>query len=59
MPHVEELTLKQLEERRKVILAQAGTSYGELARKARDHALVGDEWAAWDEIKEIDFLLKG
>jgi hypothetical protein len=56
MPHVEELTTEQLEERRREILSRLGISYTELARKARDHALVGDEWAAWDEIREIDFL---
>jgi len=56
MPHVQELTLEQLEERRKAILARVGMSYADLARKARAHALVGDEWAAWDEIREIDFL---
>jgi hypothetical protein len=56
MPHVQEMTLEELEERRKAILSRVGMSYTELAQKARAHALVGDEWAAWDEIREIDFL---
>jgi hypothetical protein len=56
MPRVQELTTEQLEERRRAILKQVGMTYAELASKARSHALVGDEWAAWDEIREIEFL---
>ena len=59
MPRAQEVTLEQLEERRRAILKQVGMTYAELARKARAHALVGDEWAAWDEIREIDFLRAG
>ena len=56
MPHVQEMTLEELEDRRKAVLDRIGMSYNELVKKARAHALVGDEWAAWDEIREIDFL---
>ena len=56
MTHVQEISLRQLNARRKAILERVGMSYEELAAKAADRSLVGDEWAAWEEIREIDFL---
>jgi hypothetical protein len=56
MPHVQELSLKELDARRAEILRRVGLSYEELARRAAARSLVGDEWAAWDEIRQIDFL---
>jgi hypothetical protein len=56
MPHVQDMTLEELEERRAEILANLGMSYEELAAKAASRSLIGDEWAAWEEIREIDFL---
>jgi hypothetical protein len=56
MPHVQEVSLKDLNARRKAILAHIGMPYEELAAKAAARSLVGEEWAAWDEIREIDFL---
>jgi hypothetical protein len=53
----EELSIEQLELRRQEILDRAGISYEELAAKAEARSLVGDEWTAWDEIREIDFLI--
>lgn len=56
MPHVQDMTLEELEERRAEILADLGTSYDELAARAANRSLIGDEWTAWEEIREIDFL---
>jgi hypothetical protein len=56
MPHIQEVTLEELNRRRKVILDRVGMSYEELAAKAAAGSLIGDEWTAWDEIREIDFL---
>ena len=43
--------------RRQAILDRLGSSYSDLAVWARARSLVGDEWSAWDELGEIDFLL--
>lgn len=56
MPHVQELSVEELARRREAILERVGMSYDELAEKAAARSLVGDEWAAWEEIREIDFL---
>jgi hypothetical protein len=56
MPQVQELSAEELDGRRAEILRQAGLSYVELASRAEARSLVGDEWAAWEEIREIDFL---
>jgi hypothetical protein len=56
MPRVQEVTLRELDARRKAILKRVGMTYKELAGKAANRSLVGDEWAAWEEIREIDFL---
>lgn len=58
MPHVQELSREELSRRREAILERVGMSYEELAAKAAARSLVGDEWAAWEEIREIDFLLE-
>jgi hypothetical protein len=56
MPRVQEVTLRELDARRKAVLKRVGMTYEELAAKAADRSLVGDEWAAWEEIREVDFL---
>ena len=56
MPHVQELTAQELNDRRQAILNRVGLTYEELAERAAARSLVGDEWVAWDEIREIDFL---
>jgi hypothetical protein len=56
MPHVQEVSIRDLNARRKAILERIGMSCDELAAKAAARSLVGDEWAAWEEIREIDFL---
>ncbi len=46
-----------LESRRAEILDRLGMTYEELAAKADAYSLVGHEWGAWNEIREIEFLL--
>jgi hypothetical protein len=57
MTRVHEVTRAQLRARRKEILDRVGVSYEDLAKRAKEYALVADEWSAWDELREIDFLL--
>ena len=59
MTRVQNVTLRDLNKRRKQILDSIGMSYEDLASKAATRSLVGDEWAAWEEIREIDFLRNG
>jgi hypothetical protein len=56
MTRTEELSLEQLDARRKEILDRIGISYDDLAALAAARSLAGDEWEAWEEIREIDFL---
>jgi hypothetical protein len=56
-PHMQEVTARDLEVRRAAILERLGMTYGELAARAESRSLAGDEWAAWEEIREIEFLL--
>lgn len=57
MTRVNEVTRAELEARRREILAELGVTHEDLARRARDSALVADEWHAWDKLREIEFLL--
>ncbi len=57
MTRVHEVTREQLLDRRQAILRRLGVSYDDLARRAGAYSLVADEWSAWDELREIDFLL--
>ncbi len=59
MTHVQEVSLRELNERRNAVLKRVGMTYDELAAKAAARSLIGDEWAAWEEIREIDFLRNG
>jgi hypothetical protein len=59
MPEVQDLSLSDLEERRREILDHLGMTYDEIAAKAAARSLVGDEWAAWEALREIDFLRNG
>lgn len=59
MTCVQNVTRRDLDKRRKQILAAIGMSYEELAAKAATRSLIGDEWGAWEEIREIDFLRNG
>jgi hypothetical protein len=59
MTRVQNMTRRDLERLRKRILADIGMSYEDLAARAATRSLVGDEWAAWEEIREIEFLRNG
>ena len=59
MTHVQDVTLRELNKRRKAILDRIGMTYEELSAKAAARSLIGDEWAAWEEIRELDFLRNG
>lgn len=59
MPEVQELTLSDLNARRQEILDRLGMTYDDIAAKAAARSLVGEEWAAWEELREIDFLRNG
>jgi hypothetical protein len=59
MTHVQNVTRRDLNKRRKAILARVGMSYEELAARAASRSLIGDEWTAWEEIRELDFLQNG
>jgi hypothetical protein len=56
MTRTQDVTLEQLNARRDEILSGIGMSYEELVARAEAHTLIGDELAAWEEIREIDFL---
>jgi len=55
-PNIQEVSLKDLNARRRAILARVGMTFQDLAARAEARSLTGDEWAAWEEIREIDFL---
>jgi len=59
MVRVHEVTKDELRLRRQRILDELDVTYEELRVRARSYRLVGDEWAAWEEIIDIDFLLSG
>lgn len=52
-----EVSLADLKARRQAVLDGLGTSYDDLALGAERRSLVGDEWSAWDELRDIDFLI--
>jgi hypothetical protein len=57
-PKVISASRSELEERSAAILARLDTTLESLRRKAEEFSLVGDEWAALEELEEIDFLLR-
>ncbi|MGN6524342.1 MAG: hypothetical protein ACTHMZ_14250 [Actinomycetes bacterium] len=46
-----------LRARREEILHGLGLTHEEFVNRAREYRLVGDEWDAWEELTEIDYLL--
>jgi hypothetical protein len=48
---------KDLEMRREEVLRSLHLTRAELQAKVEVGGLVGDEWAAWAEITEIEYLL--
>jgi hypothetical protein len=57
MSLVRHLSRGDLEARRDVILREHQLTRAELQAKVDAGKLVGDEWAAWAEITEIEYLL--
>lgn len=57
-PKVISASREQLERRRDAILAHLGTTLDDLRRRAEAFSLVGEEWAALEELEDIDYLLR-
>lgn len=57
MTRIQDVSREDLELRRTKILRRLDTTYEEMAARAASHSLVGDEWAAWEELREISYLL--
>lgn len=59
MTRLREVSLNDLLERRRELLDRLGVDADELRHRAASGSLVGDEWAAWDRLQDIEFLLSG
>jgi hypothetical protein len=57
MTRLREVSREDLLERRRELLDRLGLTAKELHRRATNGSLVGDEWAAWDRLRDIEFLL--
>lgn len=57
MVRVREVSRDELLQRRRELLDEVGLSVDELRHRAESGSLVGDEWFAWDRLRDIDFLL--
>lgn len=57
MSRVLETPRDALVARREDILRRLGVSYEDLRARAATYRLVGEEWDAWEEVTEIDYLL--
>jgi hypothetical protein len=58
MTRVTKVTKEDLLARREAILQRHGVSLEEFAERAKHYTLAGDEWADWDELQGIAFLLQ-
>ena len=58
MTRVTNVTEEDLLARRATILERHGISLDEFSERARRYALTGDEWADWDELQGIAYLLR-
>lgn len=54
---VVEVSREELELRRKEVLGRLGISLTELTERASAGSLVGYEWEAWQDLRDIGFLL--
>lgn len=52
-----ETSREALRARRDEILRTLGVTLQELRERADAYRLVGEEWDAWEEVTEIDYLL--
>jgi hypothetical protein len=57
MTRLREVSREDLLRSRRQLLEQLGVGADELHRRAAAGALVGDEWAGWDRLRDIEFLL--
>lgn len=57
MTRVLSVSRDELEARRTRILRNLHVTCSELAERARSSSLVAGEWEAWEELKDIAFLL--
>ncbi|GLZ39934.1 hypothetical protein [Actinokineospora sp. NBRC 105648] len=57
MTRIVDVTHTQLLERRRRILETRRTTLAEMHRRAASFELTGEEWADWDDLQEIGFLL--
>lgn len=57
MSRVVTVSREELEDRRRSILSGVGLSCEELRDRAASSTLIGDEWEAWQELRDVEFLL--
>lgn len=57
MTRLREVSREELLRRRRELLDRLGVTAEELHARAANGSLVGDEWAAWDRLRDIEFLL--
>lgn len=57
MAPVKEVSRRDLQRRRQLILDRLGVSHDEYLRRAANSELSGEEWAARDDLDSIAFLL--
>lgn len=57
MTRVVDVTPQELLERRAALLERHAMTLDEFSAKAETFQLTGEEWQAWDDLKEIAFLL--
>lgn len=57
MTIIEHPTREDIAAHRDAILRSLGVTADELAQRAADGELVGEEWVAWAEIEELGYLL--
>lgn len=57
MDRVVEVTGPELQDRRAAILDRLGMTLEEITAKADASMLMADEWEAWEELRDIAFLL--
>ncbi|GGM70859.1 hypothetical protein GCM10012275_46630 [Longimycelium tulufanense] len=57
MTHVVHVTRDELLQRRDEILQRFHVTLEEFQQRAQNASLVGDEWEAWEELKDVAYLL--
>ncbi len=57
MARVLDVSRGDLERRRAAILQRLGVSLEELRARARSSSLIAEEWKAWEELRDISYLL--